>query len=76
MAGPSIMVKILGDVSGLGKSFDGAATKGQTAASKMHSAFSGMLGILEAALWPLVWAVLKDDPSPAVRKKASWLVPG
>jgi hypothetical protein len=49
MAGPSIMVKILGDVTGLGNSFDTAATKGQSAASKMHSAFSGMLNTLNSS---------------------------
>jgi phage-related protein len=40
------MVRVLGDVTGLGKSFDGAASKGQGAAAKMHSAFSGVLGTL------------------------------
>jgi hypothetical protein len=48
MAGPSIMVRVLGDLTGLGKSFDTAATQGQSAAGKMHSAFSGMLGMLNS----------------------------
>lgn len=49
MAGPSVMVRVLGDVTGLGKSFDDAGTKGQSAGSKMHAAFSGVLGQLNAA---------------------------
>jgi hypothetical protein len=47
-ASPSIMVKILGDVTGLGKSFTEAGQKGQSAAQGMHSAFSGMLGQLNS----------------------------
>jgi hypothetical protein len=48
MAGPSIMVRVLGDLSSLGQSFSNAGTQGQSAASKMHSAFSSMLGQLNA----------------------------
>jgi hypothetical protein len=43
------MVKILGDVTGLGKSFTQAGQKGQSAAQGMHSAFSGMLGQLNSS---------------------------
>lgn len=46
MAGPSIMVRVLGDVTGLGKSFDDASGKGTSAASKLHSAFRGTLDML------------------------------
>jgi hypothetical protein len=49
MAGPSVMVKILGDVTGLGNSFNEAGAKGQSAANKMHSAFSGMLNTLNSS---------------------------
>jgi hypothetical protein len=44
--GPSIMVKILGDMTGLGNSFGTAQNKGQSAAAGIHSAFSTMLGTL------------------------------
>jgi hypothetical protein len=43
------MVRVLGDLSGLSKAFNDSATAGQTAAGKMHSAFSGMLGTLNSA---------------------------
>jgi hypothetical protein len=46
--GPSVVVRILGDLTGLGKSFSDAGDKGQGAASKMHSAFSGVLGTLNS----------------------------
>ena len=46
MPGPSVMVRVLGDVTGLGQSFDESATKGTSAASKLHSAFTGVLGTL------------------------------
>lgn len=46
MAGPSIMVRVLGDVTGLGKSFDDASGKGTSAASKLHTAFRGTLDML------------------------------
>jgi hypothetical protein len=46
MAGPSIVVRVLGDLKGLGKSFDDAAAKGAQAAKGMHAAFSGVLGAL------------------------------
>jgi hypothetical protein len=49
MAGPSIMVKILGDMTGLGNSFGTAQTKGQSAAQGIHSAFSTMLGTLNSS---------------------------
>jgi len=46
MAGPSIAVRILGDLTGFGKSVDDTAAKGTGAASKLHSAFTGALGAL------------------------------
>lgn len=48
MAGPSIMVKVLGDLTGLSKATDGAAKKGQSAAGQIHGAFSTLLGQLNA----------------------------
>jgi hypothetical protein len=48
VAGPSLIVKLLGDVTGLGKSFSDAGTKGASAASGIHSAFSSMLGQLNS----------------------------
>jgi hypothetical protein len=49
MAGPSVMVKILGDMTGLSNSFTEAGNKGQSAAQKMHGAFSSMLGTLNSS---------------------------
>jgi hypothetical protein len=46
MAGPSIMVRVLGDVSGLGQSFDDAGTKSESAASRIKSAFGGVMNAL------------------------------
>ena len=43
MPGPSVMVRVLGDVTGLGKSFDESASKGSASAGKMHDAFRGVL---------------------------------
>src|SRR3954452_20586779 len=43
MAGPSVLVKIIGDVSGLGKAVDEASSKVASAAGKMSSVFSGAL---------------------------------
>jgi hypothetical protein len=65
MPGPSIMVKILGDVAGLGQSFTQAGQKGQTAAQGMHSAFSGMLGTLNSTgvLGPFGSALQTADQS-------------
>ena len=49
MAGPSIAVKVLGDVTGLGKSMDDTSTTASGAASKNHSAFRGVLDQLNAS---------------------------
>ena len=43
MAGPSIVVRVLGDLKGLGKSFDDAKTKGDGVAKSMSAGFSTML---------------------------------
>ena len=43
------MVRVLGDITGLGKSFDDASTSGTGAAARLHSAFSGVLGQLNTA---------------------------
>jgi hypothetical protein len=48
MAGPSLMVRILGDTLGLATSFESAGAKGRSAAQGIHSAFSGMLGTLNS----------------------------
>ena len=44
MAGPSIVVRILGDLKGLGKSVDDFGGKAQSSAKTAHAAFSGFLG--------------------------------
>ena len=49
MSGPSVMVRVLGDLTGLGKSATDAGAKGSAAASGMHSAFSGMLSTLNSS---------------------------
>jgi hypothetical protein len=49
MAGPSIAVRVLADLSALGKSMTGVTAQGTAAASRMKSAFSGMLGTLNAS---------------------------
>jgi hypothetical protein len=46
MAGPSIAVRILGDLTGFGKSIDDTAAKGESAAGRLHGAFTGVLGAL------------------------------
>lgn len=46
MAGPSLMVRLLADVTGLSKSMDDAGSKGTSAAGKLHSAFRGTLDML------------------------------
>jgi phage-related protein len=43
MAGPSIAVRVLGDIGGFAKSVAGAAEKGAGVFSKMHSGFSSMI---------------------------------
>jgi hypothetical protein len=45
-SGPSVVVRVLGDLKGLSGAVDGAATKGAGAAGKLRSAFSGTLGAL------------------------------
>ena len=46
MPGPSVMVRVLGDMTGLGKTFDDTGNKGTSAAGKMHTAFRGVLDTL------------------------------
>ena len=46
MAGPSIVVRVLGDLTGLGKATDEAGAKAQSVGSKLHASFSGFLGTL------------------------------
>jgi hypothetical protein len=48
MAGPSIMVRVLGDLTGLGSSFSSAASKGTSAASGLKTAFAGPLNMLNS----------------------------
>jgi hypothetical protein len=49
VAGPSFVVRVLGDATGFGKSMDASAKTAQSAASKAHDAFSSMLGTLNRA---------------------------
>ncbi len=46
MAGPSVMVSILADLSKFGQAFKDAGTAGASAAGKLHDTFSGVLGAL------------------------------
>src|SRR6516165_9099469 len=46
MAGPTLVVRVLGDLKGLSDSFKTAQDKGAGAAKGMHEAFSGMLTAL------------------------------
>jgi len=46
MAGPSILVRVLGDLTGFAKSATDAGSAASSAASKMHTVFSGVLGSL------------------------------
>jgi hypothetical protein len=46
VAGPSIVVRILGDLKGLSGAVDAAASKGAGAAGKLKSAFTGTLSAL------------------------------
>jgi hypothetical protein len=48
MAGPSLTLRVLGDMVGLSNSFTAMGEKGKTAASGVHSAFSSMLGTLNS----------------------------
>src|ERR1700758_1041881 len=48
MAGPSVVVRVLGDISNLTKSFTSAGTSAQNAAAKAHSAFTSVLGTLNS----------------------------
>ena len=46
MAGPSIVVRVLGDLKGLSSSFSGAGKAAQGVAATAHGAFSNLLGAL------------------------------
>jgi hypothetical protein len=46
MAGPSIVVRVLGDLKGLGDSFSTAGKTAEGAGSRIHTAFSGVLNTL------------------------------
>ena len=48
MAGPSVAVRILGDLSGWSNSINGAGDTAQSGASRIKGAFSGVLGQLNA----------------------------
>ena len=63
MAGPSILVRILGDVTGLGQSMTSTATAGQTAAGRIHTAFSSALATLNqtGVLGPFGGAIQQAD---------------
>ena len=46
MAGPSIAVRVLGDMAGLGTAFKGAGDAAKGATDKIHGAFTGVLDTL------------------------------
>src|SRR5215471_14342127 len=45
-AGPSIVVRVLADLTGFGTAFSGAGKAAETGLAKIHGAFSGLLGAL------------------------------
>jgi len=63
MAGPSVAVRILGDISNLANNFKKVGDQAQTAAGKAHQAFSGMLATLNqtGVLGPLGDAINSVD---------------
>jgi len=60
---PSVMVRVLGDLSGLGKAFKQSGSDAKAAASNAHAAFTQMLGQLNQSgvLGPFGEAVSKVD---------------
>ncbi len=46
MAGPSVVVRVLGDLTGLGKSLGAVEAKGASTSSKLRSGFKGMFNAL------------------------------
>ncbi len=46
MAGPTVVVRFLGDLANLGKGIKDAGKVAESVGSKLHSAFSGVLGVL------------------------------
>lgn len=46
MAGPSVVVRVLGDVKGLSGSFQQAGKDAENSSSRIHGAFQGVLGLL------------------------------
>ena len=48
MAGPSVVVRVLGDLSGLSKSMDATAKKGETVTASLKKNFSSMFSTLNA----------------------------
>jgi hypothetical protein len=48
VAGPSVVVRVLGDLKGLGDSFTAAGKTASGAASRIHGAFSSALGTLNS----------------------------
>jgi phage-related protein len=65
MAGPSVVVRVLGDVTGLAKSFGTAVSKGSDAAKGLHNAFQGVLATLNSSgvLGPFGEALATVDES-------------
>lgn|SRR5215471_2754865 len=49
MAGPSVVVRVLGDLRGLGQAMQGAGSAAQSAASKAQQGFGKMLSTLNAS---------------------------
>ena len=52
MAGPSIAVRVIGDLSAFAKSMGDTANQGQNVAGKLHSAFSGAISGINAIGFP------------------------
>jgi hypothetical protein len=63
VAGPSVVVRVLGDISGLGKAFAAAGGTAQSAAGKAAGAFHNMLGGLNqtGVLGPFAGALAGID---------------
>jgi hypothetical protein len=78
VAGPTVVVRVLGDLKSLAKSFESAQEKGKNAAKGMHEAFSGMLNTLNktGVLGPFGEALeTVDGALEGVEKKAKNIGP-
>ena len=48
MAGPSIVVRVLGDLAGLNRAMSSSATKAESTSKQIHASFTSMFGALNA----------------------------